>query len=100
MQDFKWFFIFVIAIMTIMLIGVLGEQIIDKMPTVTVDGKATTYVAVAEGSTSFKAILVDERGRTVPAVVLVQETEIPNLMQGHRWGVLIDTDDPRWNLEE
>jgi hypothetical protein len=51
-------------------------------------------------SLSFPAILGDDKGRTVPAMVVVNPEDVPKLAQGGPWKVLIDTDDPRWNLEE
>jgi hypothetical protein len=91
MSDYKWGAIVVIAFMVVMVGAMLAEQYIDKLP----DNSGER-----ELSSNFGALLVDDKGRTVPAVVQVWEEDIPKLAEGKAWRLLIDTDDPRWNLEE
>lgn len=91
--EFVVMFIFITAVFALVLL-VLSDFDFDSV----LSARITTDER--ELSSNFGALLVDDKGRTVPAVVQVWEEDIPKLAEGKAWRLLIDTDDPRWNLEE
>jgi hypothetical protein len=94
----------VVEALIVIIIGILlvaGIWGIVKYPDATVSIKITDEPPPPEvPRVTLSALLCDKKGRTVPAEVLVAEEDLPKLVQGHTWKILIQTDDPRWNLQE